>query len=186
MSYTHVHATPVLQYYFIFHPRYERAVGACAPSPVPPELRLESAKWGAPLFAIGFFWFGCASTPSTFPVLLKSSQMDILPKHSLLGAAVCKRVAGHRHHLDLCTYSILLIYVLTHETCVQLALCNYIIGVLQTAPNASGSARPLMLSAQMYTSLPPPPHSLPTLSSAALPLQDSRCALNLGRPCFRL
>ncbi|KAF9808299.1 hypothetical protein IEO21_07887 [Rhodonia placenta] len=64
MSYTHVHATPVLQYYFIFHPRYERAAAACAPSPVPPELRLESAKWGAPLFAIGFFWFGWTSYPS--------------------------------------------------------------------------------------------------------------------------
>lgn len=35
-----------------------------APHPVPPEYRLEVCMWGAPVFALSFFWFGWTSYPS--------------------------------------------------------------------------------------------------------------------------
>ncbi|OSX62680.1 hypothetical protein POSPLADRAFT_1046100 [Postia placenta MAD-698-R-SB12] len=54
----------VVGYLLVFHPRYEAAVDRYKPGPVPPEVRLESAIWGAPFLAIGFFWFGWTSFPS--------------------------------------------------------------------------------------------------------------------------
>ncbi|OSD00382.1 MFS general substrate transporter [Trametes coccinea BRFM310] len=53
----------VLSYLVFFNPRYERAIAAFAPHPVPPEYRLELCLWAAPTFAISFFWFGWTSYP---------------------------------------------------------------------------------------------------------------------------
>ncbi|KAH9853006.1 MFS general substrate transporter [Lenzites betulinus] len=54
----------VAAYIFIFNPRYERAIAAFSPHPVPPEYRLELCLWAAPMFALSFFWFGWTSYPS--------------------------------------------------------------------------------------------------------------------------
>ncbi|KAL5536623.1 hypothetical protein ACEPAF_446 [Sanghuangporus sanghuang] len=54
----------VLGYAIIFNPRYEREIERYKPNPVPPEARLEVALIGAPLFALGFFWFAWTSYPS--------------------------------------------------------------------------------------------------------------------------
>ncbi|KAI0822202.1 MFS general substrate transporter [Trametes gibbosa] len=54
----------VVVYLVIFNPRYERAIAAFAPHPVPPEYRLELCLWASPMFAISFFWFGWTSYPS--------------------------------------------------------------------------------------------------------------------------
>ena len=54
----------VIAYMLIFNPRYERLIEQYKPNPVPPEARLEVALIRAPLFAIGFFWFGWTSYPS--------------------------------------------------------------------------------------------------------------------------
>ncbi|KAG7099111.1 hypothetical protein E1B28_000984 [Marasmius oreades] len=54
----------VTLYSFIFSPRYEREVERCAPNPVVPEFRLETALIAAPLYAASFFWFGWTSYPS--------------------------------------------------------------------------------------------------------------------------
>ena len=51
-------ACGVLIYLLVFNPRYERALEEFKPNPVPPEFRLELAVFGAPFFAIAFFWFG--------------------------------------------------------------------------------------------------------------------------------
>ena len=53
------------QYLWKFNPRYERAIEEYKPNPVPPEIRLELAIFGAPFFAISFFWFGYGVTFST-------------------------------------------------------------------------------------------------------------------------
>lgn len=58
------HFFTLFQYLTIFNPRYERAMEKYKPNPVPPEVRLELAIFGAPLFAIAFFWFGWTSYPS--------------------------------------------------------------------------------------------------------------------------
>ena len=54
----------VITYLLWWNPRYERLAAQFAPSPVPPEYRLEQAMWAAPIFAISFFWFGWTSYPS--------------------------------------------------------------------------------------------------------------------------
>ena len=54
----------LLQYLFIFNPRYEKQMAIYAPRMVPPEHRLEPAFYGAPMFAISFLWFGWTSFPS--------------------------------------------------------------------------------------------------------------------------
>ncbi|KAI8976291.1 MFS general substrate transporter [Trametes punicea] len=54
----------VLAYLVFFNPRYERAIEAFKPHPVPPEYRLELCLWAAPVFAGSFFWFGWTSYPS--------------------------------------------------------------------------------------------------------------------------
>ena len=54
----------VLVYFFWWNPRYERLAKRFAPSPVPPEYRLEQAMCAAPIYAISFFWFGWTSYPS--------------------------------------------------------------------------------------------------------------------------
>ncbi|THU94673.1 MFS general substrate transporter [Dendrothele bispora CBS 962.96] len=51
-------------YTFWLNPRYDRAVQKHAPSPVPPEFRLQVAALGTPLFSISFFWFAWTSFPS--------------------------------------------------------------------------------------------------------------------------
>ncbi|KAJ7786188.1 major facilitator superfamily domain-containing protein [Mycena metata] len=48
----------------VFNPRYEREVARLAPDAVPPEFRLEMALFGAPVYAVAFFWFGWTSYPS--------------------------------------------------------------------------------------------------------------------------
>ncbi|KZT02502.1 MFS general substrate transporter [Laetiporus sulphureus 93-53] len=55
--------TGVVLYLLIFNPRYVRMQALYEPEPVPPEKRLEIAMWAAPMFAIGFFWFGWTSYP---------------------------------------------------------------------------------------------------------------------------
>lgn len=47
-----------------FNPLYQREVEQHAPNPVPPESRLTMALYGAPIFAIAFFWFAWTSYPS--------------------------------------------------------------------------------------------------------------------------
>ncbi|KAI0755190.1 MFS general substrate transporter [Daedaleopsis nitida] len=54
----------VIAYLAIFNPQYTAAVEEYAPAPVPPEFRLLTCMWGAPLFTISFFWFGWTSYPS--------------------------------------------------------------------------------------------------------------------------
>lgn len=54
----------VITYLIWWNPRYERLAAEFAPSPVPPEYRLEQAMWAAPIFAASFFWFGWTSYPS--------------------------------------------------------------------------------------------------------------------------
>ncbi|KAI0776897.1 MFS general substrate transporter [Trametes elegans] len=54
----------VFIYLIFFNPRYERAMKAFAPYPVPPEHRLVLCLWAAPMFAGSFFWFGWTSYPS--------------------------------------------------------------------------------------------------------------------------
>ena len=54
----------VILYLVFFNPRYERAMAQYAPSPVPPEYRLEPCLYGAPAYALSFFWFGWTSFPS--------------------------------------------------------------------------------------------------------------------------
>ncbi|KAI0324201.1 MFS general substrate transporter [Cubamyces sp. BRFM 1775] len=54
----------VLSYLVFFNPRYERAMAAFKPHPVPPEYRMELCLWAAPMFAVSFFWFGWTSYPS--------------------------------------------------------------------------------------------------------------------------
>ncbi|KAF7986356.1 hypothetical protein HWV62_35362 [Athelia sp. TMB] len=49
---------------FYFNPRYEAEMARHAPSPVPPEFRLEIAIVAAPFFAVSFFWFAWTSSPS--------------------------------------------------------------------------------------------------------------------------
>ncbi|KAH9920854.1 MFS general substrate transporter [Epithele typhae] len=56
--------TGVIIYLFFFNPRYERAIAAFAPYPVPPEYRMEVCMLAAPIFAGSFFWFGWTSYPS--------------------------------------------------------------------------------------------------------------------------
>ncbi|EJU01459.1 MFS general substrate transporter [Dacryopinax primogenitus] len=56
--------TGAASYLFLFNPRYEKHIERFAPKAVPPEYRLEMAFIGAPIFAIGFFWFGWTSFPS--------------------------------------------------------------------------------------------------------------------------
>ncbi|KZO99101.1 MFS general substrate transporter [Calocera viscosa TUFC12733] len=51
-------------YLLVFNPRYEKYIARFAPKVVPPEFRLEMAFVGAPVFAVGFFWFGWTSYPS--------------------------------------------------------------------------------------------------------------------------
>lgn len=57
-------AFAVISYLLWWNPRYERLAAQHAPSPVPPEFRLEQAICAAPLFAIAFFWFGWTSYPT--------------------------------------------------------------------------------------------------------------------------
>ena len=57
-------ATGFQGYLVFFNPRYERAMAAFAPHPVPPEYRLEVCMVAAPVFAISFFWFGWTSYPT--------------------------------------------------------------------------------------------------------------------------
>ena len=54
----------VVLYLVFFNPRYEHAMAQYAPSPVPPEYRLEPCLYGAPVYALSFFWFGWTSYPS--------------------------------------------------------------------------------------------------------------------------
>ncbi|KZO99103.1 MFS general substrate transporter [Calocera viscosa TUFC12733] len=54
----------VTSYLLVFNPRYEKYIARFAPKVVPPEFRLEMAFVGAPVFAVGFFWFGWTSYPS--------------------------------------------------------------------------------------------------------------------------
>ncbi|PCH34693.1 MFS general substrate transporter [Wolfiporia cocos MD-104 SS10] len=56
--------TGVVGYLIVFNPRYVKAQQKFAPAPVPPEYRLECCMIAAPIFAIGFFWFGWTSYPS--------------------------------------------------------------------------------------------------------------------------
>ncbi|PCH34696.1 MFS general substrate transporter [Wolfiporia cocos MD-104 SS10] len=56
--------TGVFGYLLIFNPRYVKAQQKFAPAPVPPEYRLEICMLAAPMFAVGFFWFGWTSYPS--------------------------------------------------------------------------------------------------------------------------
>lgn len=53
-----------IQYLAYYNPQYERLIEEYKPEPVPPEARLGIAIIGAPLFAVGFFWFGWTSYPS--------------------------------------------------------------------------------------------------------------------------
>ncbi|EPS94252.1 hypothetical protein FOMPIDRAFT_130374 [Fomitopsis schrenkii] len=53
----------VFAYIYIFEKRYQDALNGRSSVKMSPELRLESAKWGAPLFAASFFWFGWTSYP---------------------------------------------------------------------------------------------------------------------------
>ncbi|OJT09245.1 hypothetical protein TRAPUB_14320 [Trametes pubescens] len=57
-------ALGVAAYLVFFNRRYERAMAAFAPHPVPPEYRLELCLWASPMFALSFFWFGWTSYPS--------------------------------------------------------------------------------------------------------------------------
>ncbi|OAX40253.1 MFS general substrate transporter [Rhizopogon vinicolor AM-OR11-026] len=54
----------VIGYLLIFNPRYEAAMDRRKAGLVSPEIRLNLAISGAPLFAITFFWFGWTSYPS--------------------------------------------------------------------------------------------------------------------------
>ncbi|KAG1841538.1 MFS general substrate transporter [Suillus subalutaceus] len=54
----------VFGYLLIFHPQYEAAMDRHKAGLVSPEIRLNLAMSGAPLFAITFFWFGWTSYPS--------------------------------------------------------------------------------------------------------------------------
>lgn len=56
--------TGVFGYLLIFHPQYEAAMDKHKAGLVSPEIRLNLAMSGAPLFAITFFWFGWTSYPS--------------------------------------------------------------------------------------------------------------------------
>ncbi|KAF6750303.1 MFS general substrate transporter [Ephemerocybe angulata] len=72
----------VIIYLLWVNPRYERAIQKHSPHPVPPEIRLEMALVGTPLFAISFFWFGWTSYPSIpFVVPLLSGVV--------MGLAIC-------------------------------------------------------------------------------------------------
>ena len=51
----------VIIYLLAFQPRYAAAIAIYAPSPVPPEYRMEPCLYAAPLYAISFFWFGWTS-----------------------------------------------------------------------------------------------------------------------------
>lgn len=57
-------AIGVAIYLIVYNPRYERLMEEYKPNMVPPEHRLDVAIVGAPIFAIGFFWFGWTSYPS--------------------------------------------------------------------------------------------------------------------------
>ncbi|OAX37276.1 MFS general substrate transporter [Rhizopogon vinicolor AM-OR11-026] len=54
----------VMVYLLIFNPQYEAAIDKHKIGLLPPEIRLDPAIFGAPLFAITFFWFGWTSYPS--------------------------------------------------------------------------------------------------------------------------
>lgn len=54
----------ILAHIFIFEKQYANALSGRGTVAMSPELRLESAIWGAPLFALSFFWFGWTSDPS--------------------------------------------------------------------------------------------------------------------------
>ena len=54
----------VASYLVWWNPKYVRLARDFAPSPVPPEYRLEQAMWAAPIFAGAFFWFGWTSYSS--------------------------------------------------------------------------------------------------------------------------
>ncbi|KAG1759745.1 MFS general substrate transporter [Suillus occidentalis] len=54
----------VFGYLLIFHPQYEAAMDRHKAGLVSPEIRLNLAMSGAPLFAITFFWFGWTSFSS--------------------------------------------------------------------------------------------------------------------------
>ncbi|KAG2141127.1 MFS general substrate transporter [Suillus bovinus] len=54
----------VFGYLLIFHPQYAAAMDRHKAGLVSPEIRLNLAMSGAPLFAITFFWFGWTSYPS--------------------------------------------------------------------------------------------------------------------------
>lgn len=54
----------VASYLVWWNPKYVRLARDFAPSPVPPEYRLEQAMWAGPIFAGAFFWFGWTSYPS--------------------------------------------------------------------------------------------------------------------------
>ncbi|KZT71137.1 MFS general substrate transporter [Daedalea quercina L-15889] len=56
--------TSVLVYIQVFEKRYTDVLSGRRSMKMSPELRLESAIWGAPLFAGSFFWFGWTSDPS--------------------------------------------------------------------------------------------------------------------------
>ncbi|KII83705.1 hypothetical protein PLICRDRAFT_58175 [Plicaturopsis crispa FD-325 SS-3] len=57
-------AFAVLGYLVIFNPRYERESKRRAPSPVPPEFRLEMTLFASPIFVVSFFWFAWTSAPT--------------------------------------------------------------------------------------------------------------------------
>ncbi|KAG1718950.1 MFS general substrate transporter [Suillus lakei] len=54
----------VIGYLLIFHPQYEAAMDRHKAGLLSPEIHLDPAMSGAPLFAITFFWFGWTSFPS--------------------------------------------------------------------------------------------------------------------------
>lgn len=128
----------ITQYLIIFAPHYAEAVQRHAPHPVPPEIRLDLAMWGAPILVITFFWFGCVhprahSSPSISwtNIYARTPQMDVIPICVILGTNDVGCVHGPVSHLDICTLRIFLSRGLGSHLPVahlQLALFNYIIG----------------------------------------------------------
>ncbi|KAG9051620.1 hypothetical protein FS837_000007 [Tulasnella sp. UAMH 9824] len=51
-------------YVYYFAPMYKAKIPQYAPKTVPPEQRLIPSMYGAPVFAISFFWFGWTSFPN--------------------------------------------------------------------------------------------------------------------------
>lgn len=86
----------VIPYLMLSSPRYRRAIEKHAPSPVPPEVRLDNTVViCAALFAASFFWFGWTSYPHISFVAPLLSGVAIGFSLSLLFVRLCLATIVH-------------------------------------------------------------------------------------------